>query len=1274
MIEYLSPICANGNPISFSFSTMKTHLPLQLRAALLAAIFACAVPAVQAAEYNTPTELTDFTISSDNVVSSELTLNGKTTYTHGKLIVNQEGWIAVNGAFSMTGGNVQNEGAISFMSENSAASISNAVLNNARSESYAQFLGGFRLVNSTVTNAGMIWTENALYAEKSTISNNGTLVVCGYADVVNSKITKSGEIAISLGSGSRSGKAVLTIDAATVANSGTNAVAGLKLTASLNPWQVKPMLGKSYYFAHVEGYGHLGIQTGFADLLQWEDSKKIGNTFYFGPGNAYHFDMNEIRTGSSLVGVTLGEEAALLVDNDKVYGNVTYTDGETVENLTVGSYGADSVTVAGGELVVVDTLAVTGKGSVTLTGGTLEAGAINGPVTIKLGADTATDTPLVTLNNGSDVSSIKAVVDMREAATLNGKKVDLLDGQVQELPWANVSASNGAAVETNADGTGVIKGENGFDLAFEYSGALESITFGAYGQKATTGGTVSREESSKELIVQESSVSQGDTIILEQSVVTGGSNQNTVVTTDAPDVLAGSDQVLSSHFNNPQGGEVVDVVYGSGVEVAPNRNAVGVSSLSTTLKTNAGATLAKGSSNLVVEFNGEVDMSNGTLGFAGEDNGKTVKVKEGGTEQTKQIASVDIIKVSNAADVNLKGMTVNADRALEMEGGKMTLTGTRMTVGGDHVELEVPTRDVVIVAADGSKQIVKVETGATAEQMLELHTVTHVKGGTLTLDGKGGKETSFAARHVKNQDEKNVGETHFHGSDIDLQDTDRGVSKNHKVCFGKADNDHQTIHMHNSTVRGTGRVENTHFHGGHLKVGNSPGVLTIKAAEFSSTTWTFHLMSDASLFNLSGANTDPSKAFSQLVLDGANNADGVVVTFNYELQTAADTWSPSLKDALDFQFKEGASITLIDTANGSISGSYSVNEDSLPELETGLIWDTSRLFTTGAIYVIYEMEAEPARVANTMVSAAATTGAFGRMALSHAADPRLKKANVWFGAYASCLDRSTSRNHTGFDSNTTGYAVGVDRKLGKMPFVVGAAFGQSNGTVKPNRGTKRYTAGKIDQDGTQLGVYGSYTSECPNCSSTLVVDAYLSYGQYENDSQRTSYSTGNKVLGSWDEDAWAMGITVTRNYEMRKNTFVSPFIGLEYTTSDMDGFNERGQGTATYNCVDQYRNLAATLGVGVHQVIGFANGQKLTPYANASISQDILRQDAKVVADGPGGTVIDKSAHQGRTAVQMNLGTDWQINKHWNAGAGYSVEFRADAVDQHVNVSTSYAF
>lgn len=1269
---------------------MKTHLPTRLRAALLAAIFACAAQTATAVTYTEDTtvsgNVTESIIVKDNVTVNVGDKSGHVSVTGTSLQLGNNSNVNINGAsignyekpgtFTVSGpGTITNE---AFFDTNDKLVVNGSTLiNNAYVDLYADG----SLENATVTNNGTISIDKNLTATNSTIDNaNGNLDIYGSADVINSKLENAGNINICVSDTSRAGKAILTIDAATVEKSGFNALPkkGIKVEVDALD-SLHGLVGNTYYFVDVAGYGYYGTaDISFGGYPGY--ALEAGSTnVYRHKNGAYYFTMDKIMSGSSVIGLSFSKDAAFIqyvdADNCSTYGDIVYTTEEIIYGtLNVGD--GSSVTMNKGAALTIDdgSLNVSENGAFTINSGTLlfapAEGSditpeINGNVQISITGDTTTATTTDTAiisglgNDGNKNADIDVMIDLAASGSLAGNRYLL--GENTGITTGDISSTDGAL--DWKDGACTIKTSGDFSIAATYDETTGELKFSSLSTTATTGGTVS---SSDMVVPENSTVAAGTTITLEQTEVSGSTVSGTATgTTDT--VISGATGVLSSDFEDGH----LDVVYAKDVTV--NTGSINTSTLSTTVMA-GGKTIAQSSDSLVLDFaaNTELDggIEGGTLGFGEAAKGEEVTVTTNGATSTGIITSIDIIK-NEGKNVTLTNMEVKADRALEMNGGELTLKGTQMTVGG-HILTEKENKQLRI-GTGTDKQTVNIETGKAAESLLDLHTNTKVNGGKLVLEGTDDKDTVFKADFMKdaagNPDKTADTSVEFHGTEIDLRSHDN----KHYVAFGGDKATHQTIHLHDAHLHGTGHVKNVHMHGGKFGIGNSPGVMSITDADFTGTAWTFHLIDGAS-WNTAGANTTPGDSFSQLKLAGANSASGITITLNYQTETNG-AYTDIAQSDFGTKFEEGASITLIDTSAGSISGNYSFDETSLPELaEAGLMWDTSRLFSTGAIYVVYEMTGEPSRIANSMVAAAGTTGAFGRLGMQQLDAPRLNGTNVWAQGYASCLDRNTTDGRNGFDSNTTGFAVGVDKQFKKMPVILGAAIGTSNGTIKPNRGSATYTAGKIDQDGTQLGVYGRYTVGSPNTENNVTIDGYISYGAYENDSYRSSYATGKAATASWDEDAWAMGLTVTRNYKLREHTFISPYVGVEYTTADMDSVTERSQSSVRYNAEDAYRNLALILGVSAHREYGLRNGQKLTPYASIALSQDIMRQDAKVTATGAAGTTTDESAHQGRTALQFSVGATWQISNHWSMNAGYSIETREDAVDQNAGIGATYAF
>ena len=1253
---------------------MKTHLPTKLRAALLAALLAYSTQAVQAITYNEDTVLKDSTTITESITVAPgvtVSIESKTDISAPSISLGDSSAVLVkHETYALSDLTVTGAGSITnddYLQVSEKLNISGSTLINKK-EGVVMLDGETTATNANFTNTGNIYVSGSLVVNNSVVDNNGgVLVIEGSADLVNSNLENAGTLEFTVDEHSRVGKAMLTIDAASVVKSDvTNALPKTPINVNVDTNDLSALLGNEYRFIEIEGFGSYGVSK---ISLDNDDAykKEKGSNVYRSENGAYYFTMEEIIAGqSNIIGVKFGSDAAFISyidDTDmtraEAYGNIIYTTEEFINApLTVGS-GASIVLAKGGNLNV-SALSITGSGSATIDGGQLTfssyddaPGHLDGNLLIKINGNTLSNAALVSgvTEAGLNGANLNVQIDTMAAGSLTGKTYNIVDGI--NLAQDSFSTTSGKINWTE----GTIDTNNGgsFQLSFTYEDGKMAFTYGA---AVNEDGTVT----SKDFVVETPQVDAGTKLTLEQISVSGGTTATTVTT--------GSDttNVLSSDLS-----DAVNVIYAEKVE--GNTQAIATTTLVSSVK-DGDSTIAQTSDCLVLNFEDNVSLENGTLGFSIEDprNGEIVEVN--GEKQI--ITTVDIIK-NTGKKVTLTNMQANANLSMEMDGGEYNLIGSTITLGGKQLGEDVYKQ--LQVSNGTNSQTFNIETEKTAEALLNLHTNTVMKNGKLTIDSTNGNAAGFKASYMRdaagNLDSALSTSVEFHGTEVDLKDADRGQGASHKATFGGDSATYQAIQMYNAHVHGTGHVQNIHMHGGQFGIGNSPGIMSITDSSFNGTSWTFHMITNATQnWVTDGANESAGDKFSQLKLDGANTAGGITIKLNY--QTATGTGYTDAKKA-DFttKFQNGASITLIDVSNGSISGDYTFDYTTLPELGagSGLTWDTSRLFSTGAIYVVYEMTGDPSRIANTLCAAADATGSFGRLAMSQLNNPRTGLTNVWVQSFASSLDRDTVGGHTGFDSETSGFAVGADRKLHKAPVIVGASLGASTGTVKPKLGTASYNGGKIDQDGMQLGIYGRYTAQKDqNAEECLTVDGYITYGLYENDSRRNSLTTGKAATASWDEESWAMGVTVTRTYKVGDHAFISPYAGVEYTTADMDNFVERSQGEILYSADEAYRNLALILGVSAHRVYTLRNSQVITPYARIALSQDIMRQDAEVSAQYGSGTLTDKSAHQGRTALQFGTGANWQINQKWSVNAGYSVEARKDAVDQRANIGASYSF
>ena len=813
-------------------------------------------------------------------------------------------------------------------------------------------------------------------------------------------------------------------------------------------------------------------------------------------------------------------------------------------------------------------------------------------------------------------------------------------------------------------------------------GATTGITFTALAQQNSAGETYIEsynQAAAGTSVLSGTTTGDDGTTTTIQSVISGSANLTPAdsVTTAAVAGLATSK-------------EKSDVIIGKNVTMEGD---VQAKMLSIDKVNNAGAVIERiGSTGVCLVYNGEVSLTGGNdsvLGFKFGTEGsveKTITVVEpaGATETreiTEEIELVDVIRLNAGAEVVMTDMEVNATHALIIDGTadkqtSLTLAGNvDMLIGGSvdtHLFEEVESEDGTIIS---------VESGH--------HVTTHSEISNAEIALKD--EAGLAFKKVSDDKGHEIGSVTFENCIITQEE---GTS------LGGLDAHADTIELEDSTISGSGSVYNFHMVGGKFKVGSSPttkevagGILEGSDLEFAiitnSVQWDDYDGSGSSLSATGHADNAVADgdfgAISQLLITGPVTLDGATFRIAYEegsvLQGGTDGQGNAVPDRYRFSegdksslplFDEGDTIQFITFENGaSLTGTFNVDAESLPDLvdPDNMEWDFSSLLSNGSIKVIFsDMLEEPVRIANSLLSAGDTVLDFGRLTETQASLRKAGTTRTWGSALAvfDSVDRENGR--TGYDYNAWDGAVGVDYAFSGRT-VAGAAFGCSWGENKATLGTDYYDGGKIDQDGTMLGLYGTHKFRTKGLLNDVKLSGFAAYGWFENSSRRASMRGNHSAVAEWDSSAWVLSASLSRDITTDKGLVITPWVGIEYTKTGMDDFSETSPGLrADYSAAEDYSNLALKFGVGVSRSIG-----RFMPYAGISYICDVARDTPAVTAAGHH-VVTGRASMPGRHAVRFNVGTGVKLSDSWDAYAGYSAELRDKATEHNVNVGVGYTF
>lgn len=1008
-------------------------------------------------------------------------------------------------------------------------------------------------------------------------------------------------------------------------------------------------------------------------------------------------------------------EVPTIANNDElvVMGDLTTTITGT------GTTAVDSATLTlVGNNKQAEFLPWSGSNHVNLYGTLTLSENLGVATTIFINSGTASGTAITA---GSANAVVSVDIDTTNAVGLLGKEVTFvtINKKVEDV----ITSTNQGISSVNISGLTDDELKKGYKVlaeATENSGE-QRLDFTATGD--STNGYTSIEFNKLSEVLQEAEEeevavvpSTGDTTTEETIKVTLEYEKQTLTATEkqldkfddnaaALEEAVGDDPgqtlqtvVIESNQSNTTGDteNIVDMVIGSGLTTSSGLTVqtVVVNQITTSGEGSNATTEEKtaGTTGMVLILDGETEIKgdenkkdNNHLGFTDEVNGQTLTATDG---TKKKAQTIDLIQVNEGTSVTLSNLNMHSTHNMHVGAGTtIVFDNVSVKVGGSE-DNSLKYDEVVVETekADGTKETKTVLVENKNSAHLNVH--SEFEPGAI-INIANGSVVEF--HHVKGTNDK--GEVVYAHDDVLFDNATIVMDNLHddtgekKTTLGSLDEHAQVLRLENSKLSGSGLVQNFVMTGGVLKVGNSPSELSVAKGEVKGSEVRFTLVTNSDEWDKYTGTPDGTLtptygtgAISQVNLDGALTLNNAIIGFTYEEKSPAGTTKDYTTQTNEegkaamadkHLFAEGDSLTLFTGNIANLSGTFSVDYESLPTLadENLLTWDWSTLLTNGKITVVLnERLEEPWRIANTLVSAGDTVLGFGRLAETQGKLRKAGTTRTWGSAIAQfdSIDSGSSTN--GYDYNAWGAAVGVDHAFTKNT-VVGVAFGCTWGENEPENGTDFYDGGSIDQDARMIGIYGVHKFQTKGLMNDVKLSAFAAYGWFENDSTRSSLKAPGTATAEWDSEAWVLSASLSRDITTDSGVVFTPYVGVEYTKAGMDDFTEKGRvTTADYTADEDYSNLAVKLGVAVSKTYG-----KVTPYANIAFISDVDRSAAKVTATGRE-TITGKSALPGRNGFEIGVGATWQLSDNLDVNAGYSAEIRDKATEHNARVGIGYTF
>ena len=161
---------------------------------------------------------------------------------------------------------------------------------------------------------------------------------------------------------------------------------------------------------------------------------------------------------------------------------------------------------------------------------------------------------------------------------------------------------------------------------------------------------------------------------------------------------------------------------------------------------------------------------------------------------------------------------------------------------------------------------------------------------------------------------------------------------------------------------------------------------------------------------------------------------------------------------------------------------------------------------------------------------------------------------LWAKPFAVSVSQDNKDNQSGYDFDAYGFTAGIDRKVGVLTLGLAAMYATGDMEQKNK---------KFESDMTTYGL-GVYASVNPHYSRTFM-DFYALWSETSNSTSRKITSLAETAKADFDVSAFSIGADLGYEIMVTRNFIITPKIGLDYTSIEMDDVMEKGTGYALTN-------------------------------------------------------------------------------------------------------------
>ncbi len=256
--------------------------------------------------------------------------------------------------------------------------------------------------------------------------------------------------------------------------------------------------------------------------------------------------------------------------------------------------------------------------------------------------------------------------------------------------------------------------------------------------------------------------------------------------------------------------------------------------------------------------------------------------------------------------------------------------------------------------------------------------------------------------------------------------------------------------------------------------------------------------------------------------------------------------------------------------------------------------------------------------------------------------------SFWAEAFGSKATQTNVSGNDGYNANSSGFAIGLDKKIDKE-LTVGIAGIYANSAIKSSDSNK-----KTNINSYQINLYSGHNFE------KFFINNLIGFGINEYNSNRSISAAGVISNAKYHGQNYVLRSEIGTHQKLENDFVLTPSLMITAARNSIDDYDENGAGTLNLHVKNNSTNfLEGRLGSILSKNFKYKDGL-LTPNISASYGYDFIGKSQKATANfiGQNATFTSSAAKIAQGSLRIGAGLKFYSKDNFSLSADYFFEHR----------------